>query len=195
MTQGSSFESAYDGKPPWDIDRPQREIVRLAERGKIQGKVLDVGCGTGENALYLGDLGYQVVGVDLVQRAVERAMEKALQRGLDTTFLRRDALHLEKTGGPYDTAVDSGLFHVFSDEERPVFVASLATAVRSGGMYYMVCFSEREPGTWGPRRVTRAEIRHSFSVGWKIESIEEAVFETNVESSEVSAWLSSIRRL
>jgi len=58
------FEKAYHGTPPWDIGRPQREFVRLEEAGKISGDVLDVGCGTGENALFLAGCGHAVWGVD-----------------------------------------------------------------------------------------------------------------------------------
>ncbi|HPX74166.1 MAG TPA: class I SAM-dependent methyltransferase, partial [Methanoregulaceae archaeon] len=71
------FEQAYHGTPPWDIGRPQQEIVRLEETGQITGKVLDVGCGTGDNALFLAGCGHEVVGLDSVERAIEAAQRKA----------------------------------------------------------------------------------------------------------------------
>jgi 2-polyprenyl-3-methyl-5-hydroxy-6-metoxy-1,4-benzoquinol methylase len=79
------FEKAYDGQAPWDIGGPQPEIVRLAEAGAIRGVVLDVGCGTGENALYLAGRGLDVWGIDFIPKAIERARDKALQRGLGVT--------------------------------------------------------------------------------------------------------------
>jgi SAM-dependent methyltransferase len=69
------FETAYEGQPPWDIGGPQPEIVRLAEEGAIRGVVLDVGCGTGENALYLDGRGCDVWGIDFIPKAIERARE------------------------------------------------------------------------------------------------------------------------
>ena len=68
--------------------------------------------------------------------------------------------------------LDCGLFHVFDDEDRAPFVASLARAVRVGGHDFVLCFSEEEPGGWGPRRVTQGEIREAFENGWRVEAIE-----------------------
>lgn len=195
MAQDNSFDSAYEGAPPWDIGRPQKEIVRLAEAGKIEGEVIDVGCGTGENALFLAALGRTVLGVDSATLALEKAEEKAAQRGLTAAFLRWDALQLASLGRTFDTAIDFGLFHVFSDDDRAAFVSNLAALLRQGGVYHMICFSEHEPGDWGPRRVTQAEIRRSFDRGWRIEDLQEAVFETNRAPGDVRAWLSSIRKL
>ncbi len=189
------FNSMYEGVPPWDIGRPQQEFIRLEEAGEIRGSVLDVGCGTGENALYLAGLGHAVWGIDSAPVAIEKAKAKARKRGLKAIFLFFDALKLQYLGRTFDTVIDSGLFHVFSDEERPVFVNSLASVLRPGGIYYMLCFSEHETGSWGPRRVTQAEIRETFQKGWKINYIREAMFESNVHDGGARAWLSSITRL
>jgi len=186
------FESAYDGTPPWDIGRPQPAIVRLAETGQIKGSVLDVGCGTGENVLYLAERGFPAVGIDGAPSAIRKARAKAKARGINVEFEIADALDLSLPA-PFETAIDSGLFHVFSDEERPRFRDSLAGVVRPGGNYFLMCFSEREPGDWGPRRVTQAEIRSVFHAEWRVNSIEPSVFETNL--GEVQAWLASISRL
>jgi 2-polyprenyl-3-methyl-5-hydroxy-6-metoxy-1,4-benzoquinol methylase len=189
------FQEVYEGgTPPWDIGRPQPEVVRLAEQGEIRGSVLDVGCGSGENALHLAALGHEVWGIDGAPLAVERALRKARERGLEATFLVGDALELGGLGRTFDTVIDSGLFHVFSDEDRPLFVRGLAAVVRPGGRYLLICFSEREPGTEGPRRVTQGEIRSAFGHGWRIEGIREARFETNRDSGDARAWLATIAR-
>ncbi|WAM22758.1 MAG: methyltransferase domain-containing protein (plasmid) [Candidatus Methanoperedens sp.] len=189
------FNFAYEGTPPWDIGRPQKEFVRLAEEREISGRVLDVGSGTGENALYLASVGFEVWGIDAAQSAIKIAKEKAKERGIAVNLLVSDALKLQLLKNNFDTVIDSGLFHVFSDEERPIFAASLSSALYPGGKYFMLCFSEHEPGTYGPRRVTQAEIRAAFSKGWKINYIREAVLETTFGSEGVKAWLSSISRL
>ena len=84
---------------------------------------------------------------------------------------------------------------MFSDEERPIYSASLSSALYPGGKYLMLCFSEHEPGSYGPRRVTQAEIRATFGKGWKINYIREAKLETTFSAEGVKAWLSSITRL
>ncbi len=189
------FDSAYEGIPPWDIGRPQREIIRLAEEREIIGGVLDVGCGSGENALYLAHLGFEVWGIDAALSAIKKAREKAKERGIKVKFLVGDALRLQSIQNKFDTVIDCGLFHVFTDEERPIFAASLSSVLIPGGRYFMLCFSEHEPGSFGPRRVTQAEIRATFNKGWKINYIREAEFETMSGTEGVKAWLSSITRL
>jgi 2-polyprenyl-3-methyl-5-hydroxy-6-metoxy-1,4-benzoquinol methylase len=189
------FDSAYEGNPPWDIGRPQKEFIRLAEDGEISGKVLDVGCGTGENALYLAGLGFEVWGIDAAPSAIKKAKEKAKERGITVNFLVSNALELQSLKNKFDTITDCGLFHVFSDEERPIYAASLSSALHPGGKYFMLCFSEHEPGSYGPRRVTQAEIRAAFSKSWKINYIREAELETTFGAEGIKAWLSSITRL
>ena len=190
-----SFGSAYEGMPPWDIGRPQSEIVRLAKQGGIKGRVLDVGCGTGENALYLAERGAEVVwGVDGAALAIEQAQTKATERELDARFLVGNALKLERLGTLFDTVLDSGMFHTFSDEERPRFERSLAAVLRPGGTFYMLCWSEQEPGSWGPRRVTQAEIRDTFGKGWIVRYIRESMYELTINGGGSRAWLAAIER-
>jgi SAM-dependent methyltransferase len=191
-----SFAQMYEGTPPWDIGRPQQAFVRLVEQGAIQGAVLDAGCGTGENALYLAALGYAVVGIDAVPAAIERARAKMQARGLEVQFLLADALQLEVLGRTFDSVIDSGLFHVFcSDADRMRYVASLASALRVGGHLYILCFSDREPGDWGPRRVTKRELRDSFHTGWEVERIVPQLLETNLGPEGVEGWLATVRKV
>ncbi len=188
------FESVYHGEPPWDIGHPQKEYIQLEQEGEIVGSVLDVGCGTGENALYLAEHGHEVWGIDFIPTAIEKAQEKAAQRHLTATFLVLNALELHTLGRTFDTVIDSGLFHVLGDEERPLFVDSLAAAVRRGGTYFMLCFSESVPGDYGPRRVTQAEIKASFQDGWRINYIRSAIMESRRPGNGIQAWLSSISK-
>ncbi|MCL5960690.1 MAG: class I SAM-dependent methyltransferase [Chloroflexi bacterium] len=189
-----SFETAYQGTPPWDIGRPQKEFVRLAQAGEIRGAVLDVGCGTGENALYLARLGHEVWGIDSAPSAIARAREKAKQRGIVATFRVGDVLDLQRLDRTFDTVIDSGLFHALSDEERAIFARGLAAVVRPGGTYYMLCFSEHEPGSEGPRRVKQDEIRATFTDGWKVNYVRAAQLESNLHPRGIRAWLASITR-
>jgi cyclopropane fatty-acyl-phospholipid synthase-like methyltransferase len=156
--------------------------------------VLDVGCGTGEHALLAAGLGLDATGVDFASAAIAGAQQKARDRGLACRFLVWDALNLPTLGETFDTVLDCGLFHVLDDDDRAVFVDSVRSALVTGGRYHMLCFSDRQPGDWGPRRVTQDEIRASFSDGWRVDSIEDATIETTFEESAVLAWRSSISR-
>src|ERR1700756_4233387 len=120
------FEQMYQGQPPWDTGRPQPIVIKLAESGQIRGSVLDVGCGTGEHVLYFAARGHESWGIDFVPVAIERAKVKAGERAVNATFLVGDALELGKLARQFDTVLDCGLYHTFSDEERPVFVRGLA---------------------------------------------------------------------
>jgi len=192
--RAEEFDEFYEGTPPWDIGRPQPAFVGLAEAGAITGRVLDVGCGTGEHALLAAGLGLEATGVDAAPTAVARAEEKAKERGLEARFLVADALDLGSLGEQFDTVVDSGLFHVFEDDDRARYVESLGRVVRSGGRYFMLCFSEHQPGDWGPRRVTQAEIRGSFAAGWRVDSIEAERLHVTFDTTGVAAWLAALSR-
>jgi cyclopropane fatty-acyl-phospholipid synthase-like methyltransferase len=172
------FETMYQGQAPWDIAGPQPAVVRLEESAEILGSVLDAGCGTGENALYLASRGHEVWGIDYVAAAIERARAKAKERGLDAHFQEASALELDRLGRQFDTVIDSGLFHTFGDEERTAYVAGLAKVLRPGGRFHMLCFSDQEPPGEGPRRVSRQEIHDTFRDAWDVEQIQEAKVET-----------------
>ena len=186
-----------DMPAPCDIGRPQPAFVRLADKGRLSGLLLDVGCGTGENALLAASRGADVVGIDLSPTAIARAREKASERGLTARFEVADALDLKRLAFSVDTVIDSGVFHVFNDEDRARYVASLAAALKPEGVCYLVCFSDRHPGTWGPRRVSADELRAAFRDGWVVESLISDTFDVNpIEgTTKVQAWQATITRL
>jgi SAM-dependent methyltransferase len=200
VTMPSSWDDAYnwDRPPAWDIGRPQPVFVRLAERDLLAGRVLDSGCGTGENTLLAAAHGADATGIDLSGRAIERARAKAAERGLAARFETGDVLRLGDLGLAFDTVIDCGVFHVFDDEARVRYVASLASALRPGGHCYLICFSDLQPGDFGPRRVSQDELRSAFTGGWDIASIEAEAFEINAAAFGVTsarAWLADIERL
>ena len=127
---------------------------------------------------------------------VDTRLRKLKERGLDARFIVGDALDLGALGEQYDTVIDSGLFHSFEDDDRSRFVDSLRAAAAAGGRYYLLCFTDQQPGDWGPRRVSQDEIRASFADGWRVESIEAATFEVvhRRGSDGALAWLATITR-
>ena len=190
------FDASYrDGAAPWDIGRPQIPFVRLLDVGEIRGRVLDVGCGTGEHALMAATAGLDVTGIDAAAIAIGLAREKAAERSLDVRFEVGDALDMSGPEMRFDTVLDCGLFHVFGDEDRERFVTSLGGVVVPGGRYFMLCFSDKQPGDWGPRRVKEEELRQSFAHGWQVDSIEDSVIEITIRPEGSKAWLALFTRV
>jgi SAM-dependent methyltransferase len=190
----ADFDAMYSGTPPWDIGRPQAAFLALAEDGTIGGRVLDAGCGTGEHVLMAARLGLPVLGVDAAPAAIEIARRKAREAGVEARFAVQDALRLAELGEQFDTVLDCGLFHVFDDDNRAAYVESLRSVVPPGGRYFMLCFSDRQPPGYGPRRVTQDEIRASFADGWRVDAIDAATLEVNIDPEGVRAWRSAITR-
>jgi SAM-dependent methyltransferase len=195
----ADFESIYAGQPRWEIGRPQKVFLDAASR--ITGSILDSGCGTGETALYFAGQGHQVTGVDFLSEPISRAKQKAAERGLAATFLVMDALSLKDLADGFDNVIDSGLFHVFSDEDRRRYVEGLASVLKPEGRLFLLCFSDAEPGDQGPRRISRKEIEEAFAQGWTLESVEPARFEVRPDPDDVSfseggpkAWFVVARR-
>jgi SAM-dependent methyltransferase len=170
-------------------------VVRLAEAGYFAGDVIDVGCGTGENAIFLAARGLTVVGIDGAPTAIASARRKAIERVGRVTFEVADALDLGPTGLTVDVALDCGLFHTFTDAERPVYARSLHGILRPGGRAALLCFSDEEPGDMGPRRVSQAEVRATFSSGWAVESIDAERFAARSSELGARAWLARLTRL
>jgi cyclopropane fatty-acyl-phospholipid synthase-like methyltransferase len=195
-----TFENLYPGKAPWDIGKPQKAFIDVADQ--ISGSILDAGCGTGDNALFLAGRGNKVMGIDFLEWPIYNAKRKAAERGLTATFLVMDALALREIPELFDNVIDSGLFHVFSDDDRQKYVAGLATVLKPGGKLFLMSFSDEEPGTDGPRRVSTRELHDAFAQGWEIESIEPTRFETrsDLEGFTFSeggpkAWFAVVRRV
>ena len=192
--RADDFDGAYAGTPPWDIGRPQPVLLALAEAQMIVSPVLDVGCGTGEHALMAASRGHEATGVDTSPTAISIAEGKAAERGLEVRFHVADALDLASLDEKFTTVLDSGPFHVFENEDRGRFVESLRAVIPPGGRYHMLCFSDSQPGEWGPRRVAEREIRSSFADGWEVESVVPTRMDLTLSQDGVAAWFSTVRR-
>lgn len=189
------FSNLYERLPGWEVGRPQPVFVELHERGAIGERVLDAGCGTGENALFLAANGHQVWGIDIVDAAINAAAEKARQRGLPSArFLVGDALALEQLGLTFDTVVDSGLLHAMTDAEQRVYLDQVRTVLRPGGSFHALCYSEHQSGDSGPRRVRRSELQALFTAGWRDLAVAETRFIVSFSDGAAAAYLASAQR-
>ena len=195
----AAFETLYAGPAPWDIGKPQGPFTAIANWAA--GPILDAGCGTGEHALFFAARGHRVTGIDFVEEALRRARAKAAERGLAVEFLVKDATALAGWGERFATAIDCGLFHVFSDADRRRYASGLARVVEPGGRLFLMCFSDEEPGTEGPRRVSQNELYDAFADGWEVESVQPMRVEVNPAFTAMSfseggpkAWFAVIRR-
>ena len=202
----SRFDEFYrTTTPPWVIGEPQPALVDLERTGLIGGKILDVGCGTGEHTILLTRLGYDVVGIDFAPEAVEQARRNAEVNGVAARFEVADATTLPDQP-QYDTIVDSALFHIFDDTDRPRYVASLHNACRPGGVVHVLALSDAGRG-FGPQ-VSGETIRDAFSAGWDLEELQPTTYRgvvTEVHTQQIGlpigtrvdepAWLARVRHI
>jgi cyclopropane fatty-acyl-phospholipid synthase-like methyltransferase len=142
-----------------------------------------------------------VVAIDFVPEAIRRARRKAVERGVTVEFLVKDATKLGDWLERFASVIDCGLFHVFSDEDRRRYVQGLAQVVEPGGRVFLMCFSDEEPGTEGPRRVSRQELYDAFADGWEVESVQPARCNVRPDFTEATfseggpkVWFAIIRR-
>ena len=195
----SRFDEAYRARPPWDIDGPQPAFARLVEAGAIRGRVLDVGCGTGENALHFASRGLDATALDASAVAIARGKAKAHERGVRVRFVHGDARRLDELGETFDTITDSGLLHVFSDDDMARVIAGAHAALRPAGHYWLLCFSDRATAP-GPRRLTDERIHALFADRWEVKAIAPSHVEViggrgyeQIENATV-CWLADIER-
>jgi SAM-dependent methyltransferase/mannose-6-phosphate isomerase-like protein (cupin superfamily) len=190
-----NWDELHSGTPPWETGAAQPALVRLAEAGLLRGRLLDVGCGSGDNTILAATHGATALGVDISARAIEKARAKAAQQHARVRFEVADALALNGLDERFDTIVDSGMFHVLEPRDRPRYTAQLRAVLADGGICYLLCFADTTPGTWGPRRITQDELRDTFRDGWTIDWIQPEPFALPQGNpvSEAHAWLAALR--
>jgi ubiquinone/menaquinone biosynthesis C-methylase UbiE len=190
------LEDLYTSRPPWDIGAPQPAFVALVQGGAIRGRVLDVGCGTGEHTLMAAAAGLDATGVDLAANALQTAERKARERGLAARFLRHDALRLAEFGEVFDTAWDSLVLHSFDAADRAAYLGGLRTVLRPGSRLFVLCFSDRHTGEPDvPHKLSRKDIESCFTNGWALESLQATMCSSNRHVDGIAAWLATCTRI
>jgi SAM-dependent methyltransferase len=183
--------------PPWDVRRPQPAVQALVEAGGFSGRVLDVGCGFGENALLIAASGPSVTGIDVDAAGLRRAAELARERSLAsrTRFLSFDARRLADLGEQFDTVLDSLVFHSFEGRARREYVAGLRAVLRPGGRLHVLCYSDQHTGPPNPpHRISRAAIDEAFADGWSVDEVCETTALSNLAPDGITAWIFTCTR-
>lgn len=229
-SDNADFDAVYRGDgpyaatpAPWDIGGPQPSLIPLEAAGLITGTVLDSGCGTGENALFLADKGYDVTGVDLAPTAIRLAQEKAKQRGLDAAFEVADVFALDAYSDRFDTVIDSAVAHLFHGDQLAAYAASLHRVCRAGGVAHVLALSDRSAAEFQRRfaemaalradsgitaqvdaravvpSLTADELCAGFAEGWVTEAVAETEFRVRLpvspEPIDVPGQLARFRRV
>jgi SAM-dependent methyltransferase len=135
------------GTPPW-VGPARSELVRLVESGDLlPGRAIDLGCGEGDNAIFLAQHGFQVTAVDFSPAAIAKAKAKAHEAGADVDFVIDDLTRLTGVSGHFDVLVDYGTFDDLSNRDRAAYVDQVRALAKPGAKFLLWCF-EWEPKGW-----------------------------------------------
>jgi len=204
-SQGSSgsphidYEALYRGEspgegiapmatPPWDNNAPSESVIAWQTGGWVHGDVLDIGCGLGDNAVYLAKNGHTVTGLDISPTALKTAEQRAKDAGVDVKFAVADSTKLDGYTDAFDTVIDSGLLHTLDDEGRRSYAAAVHRATRPGATLLLSCFSDANPvGEEWPRPAVSEETLRDVlgGAGWDVASLEPATLRGELDGAQV----------
>jgi len=171
-------ESYREGNLPWDTGRPSTELQRVIREHSIEPcRVLELGCGTGTNSVWLAQQGFEVTGIDLAPLAVEQAKDRADATGVEVTFLAADLLNLPELPGPFEFFFDRGCYHAVRRSAPRQYAPAVAQRLVPGARGLVLAGNAREPHDPGPPVVTEDEIRNELGTVFEIQHLQEFRFD------------------
>ena len=166
---------------PWFYPALDPDVGAALDRLDLRtGRALDVGSGPGTQAIALARRGFEVTGTDISPSALEGAAARARDAGVEIAFLADDVLDSSLTG-PFQLILDRGCFHTLAPDDRPAYLRTITSLLAPDGLLLLKCFSEEQPGTLGPRRVSPGELRSVFEAGFEVVSIDRTVYQGTLD--------------
>ena len=197
MTPEDRFKSRYAaGETPWDIGKPDFNLIQTVTTTPISPcKALDIGCGMGDNAIWLSQQHFHVVGIDTSEIAIDKAREKAAKAGVTCSFLVLDILTSPVVGGPFGFAFDRGCFHAMtSDQQRKRFAQNVSRNLASDGLWLsLLGNADEERRGPGPPQRTARDIVNAVEPHFEILSLISGHFGSN-RPDPPRAWVCLMRK-
>lgn len=180
--------------PLQNPERPQLAVVELVSNGELRsGRILDIGCGTGDDAIYLAKNGLSVVGLDPKLDAVKTARAKAARQSAEVDFFVGNGGHLTDLfrDGEFDVVIDTGFFRTLSEPERHKNVQQVHRVLGNGGRYYLICFSEKEYNESARKRLSPEDLKRTLGTDFRLNYIRNTVLESGLNTGGAMAYLVS----
>jgi SAM-dependent methyltransferase len=172
------WENRYRERPPWDTGRASAELQRrLAQFPIPRGRAIELGCGTGSNAVWLAQQGFAVTAIDISPTAIAQAESKANQAGADVCFVVADMTELPDLGPPFPFFFDRGCYHAVRRVDAAGFLRGLDRVIAPGAWGIVLTGNAREEHKPGPPAVSEETLRAELGSLFDFVSLEEFRFD------------------
>jgi SAM-dependent methyltransferase len=183
------------GTPPWDTGRPAKELLRILDERLVRpGSVLDVGCGTGANAVCLARRRFEVTAVDTSALAIERARLRCERENALVRFVRGNIFELAKTGGRFDFVLDAGFYHFIRQADLERYLDLLWWVTKPGSHCLVLAGAAGETAEGGPPQVTEENIRSELGRLFELLDLRPFQFEAAQRPEGFRGWSCLMKR-